>query len=106
MTYKLFIDDERDPITEDWVIARSSTEAINAIMKFGMPIEIAFDHDLGGTDTSILFIRKLIELVLDGDIAMPHDFKFNVHSQNPIGAQNIKFLMRGLLEHIVTSMEQ
>jgi hypothetical protein len=50
MAYKLFIDDERFPVTDDWVIVRSSKEAIDHVLAHGMPSEISFDHDLGGND--------------------------------------------------------
>ena len=49
MTYKMFIDDERFPKTDDWTIVRSSQEAIDCVLKKGIPSHIAFDHDLGGT---------------------------------------------------------
>ena len=49
MSYKLFIDDLRDPVTSDWKVARSSVEAKDIVVEFGIPNEIAFDHDLGAT---------------------------------------------------------
>lgn len=45
MIYRLFIDDERFPVTPDWFIARNSFQAIKALELYGMPKEIAFDHD-------------------------------------------------------------
>ena len=56
MNYRLFIDDERFPVTPNWFIARNSFQAIMALELYGIPQEIAFDHDLGGQDTSITFI--------------------------------------------------
>lgn len=97
MTYKLFIDDERNPVTNDWVIARSSFDAIATVQERGMPVEIAFDHDLGGQDTSRVFIKWLLDYILDNDTEFPHDFKFSVHSQNPIGADWIKHTMAGMV---------
>ena len=41
MTYKLFIDDERYPVTPDWFIARNSYDAIYAVKEYGLPSEIA-----------------------------------------------------------------
>jgi len=100
--WKLFIDDERSPVSNDWVIARSSTNAIMAVCSWGMPVEIAFDHDLGGDDTSIKFIHWLMEKVLDGDLTIPEGFTYSVHSQNPIGAANIKSKMDALIGWYVT----
>ena len=41
MSYKLFIDDLRDPVTNDWKIARSSAEAKDIVVEFGIPNEIS-----------------------------------------------------------------
>lgn len=98
MTYKLFIDDERFPATDDWVIVRSSQEAIAMIIEYGMPYFISFDHDLGGEDTAIRVIRWIIDSFLDGNLEIHPDFDFYVHSQNPIGAENIRKLMSGFIK--------
>ena len=98
MTYKLFIDDLRDPVTIDWKVARSSVEAKDIVVEFGIPNEIAFDHDLGGEDTSIIFIHWLIDKILDEDLKLPEGFRFSIHSMNPIGVENIKSLMAGVVK--------
>jgi hypothetical protein len=106
MTYKLFIDDERDPPSH-WVVggffygvARTSSKAIKMVQVFGMPDYISFDHDLGGEDTSIVFINWLVEAVLDNRVQIPDNFDFYVHSQNPIGKENIEGKMTALLHHV------
>lgn len=97
--YKLFIDDERDPVRDDWVIARSSAEAIKIIEERGCPQEIAFDHDLGQNDTVTRnFLRWFEDALLDGKIRMPELFTFSVHSQNPIGAAKIKGHVQALVQ--------
>lgn len=98
MSYKLFIDDERFPVTEDWIIARNSTAAFLMVVHKGFPSEIAFDHDLGGTDTSMDFLKMLTSYLLDFNIKIPKSFKYSIHSQNPIGAKNIKFMMDNIIE--------
>lgn len=90
MTYTLFIDDERDPIDTNCIVARSSLEAIEIICVYGMPNVIHFDHDLGGEDTSMKFIKWLEDALLDEKYSLPSNFTIHVHSQNPIGAENIK----------------
>lgn len=100
MSYKLFIDDERYPVTNDWIIVRSSREAIDVVKALGCPIEISFDHDLGGDDTSIVFIKEFIEMVMDKKISIPNDFEYSIHSQNPIGRDNIKSLLSSFLNYI------
>ena len=101
MSYNLFIDDERFPPDDgkDWTIVRTSYDAILHVAKHGMPRYISFDHDLGGADTSMKFIAWLIEAVLDGRVQIPEDFSYYVHSQNPVGAQNIKYKMDALVEY-------
>jgi len=89
--YNLFIDDERDPVNTTDVIARSSKEAIAAVEKLGWPEHISFDHDLGGDDTAMVFVRWVIERCIDEVSNIP--FSWSVHSQNPIGAENIDRLL-------------
>ena len=97
MGYKLFIDDERFPVSDDWVIARTSGEAIGIMQDQGWPEYIAFDHDLGGSDTVRPVINWMIEQTLDRDYPgwVPG---FSVHSQNPVGRDWIKNRM-GALAH-------
>jgi hypothetical protein len=85
MSYKFFIDDERFPVTH------------------GFPSFISFDHDLGGEDTSIVFINWLTDQLIDGYLAIPSDFDYYVHSQNPIGVDNIKSKMDQLIRHFKNS---
>lgn len=99
MNYRLFIDDERFPITPDWFVARNSYQAIKALELYGVPQEIAFDHDLGGQDTAINFINHLESELIDNDLKFPKGFKYTVHSQNPIGAANIISKMDGLIDY-------
>jgi hypothetical protein len=99
MTYRLFIDDERFPVDDDWVIVRSSSEAIDMVISKGIPSRISFDHDLGGDDTSIVFINWLIDHLLDNNLKLPYVFSFYVHSQNPIGKENIISKMTQIEEH-------
>jgi hypothetical protein len=97
--YSLFIDDLRDPANKTDVIARSSSEAIAIVSALGMPDHISFDHDLSGDDTSIIFINWLTNQLIDKKLSFPDDFTFSVHSQNPVGVENIKSKMRSLQKH-------
>jgi hypothetical protein len=100
---KLFIDDERFPVTDNWVIVRTSQEAIDAVTTHGFPSFISFDHDLGGEDTAIVFINWLTDQLIDGHLTIPVDFDYYVHSQNPIGVANIKSKMDQLIRHFKNS---
>ena len=98
MTYKLFLDDERFPPDDGnvWLIARSSSEAIDTVIKQGTPDFISFDHDLGNDDTAMRFIWFLIESHIEGSLeSFPTNYY--VHSQNPVGVQNIKSLMNSYI---------
>lgn len=97
----LFIDDERDPnlngydfVNEDTsvVIARTSQDAIEHLEQSDSEIYISFDHDLGDDDTSMRVCHWLSDnpevfLKIEG---------YYVHSQNPIGAENIRMYMENL----------
>ena len=100
MTYKLFIDDERYPVKPDWFIARNSYDAIYAVKEYGLPSEIAFDHDLGSRDTSMVFLYALSDYMLDSDLKFPSGFKYSVHSQNPVGAKNIDMFMKNFIKEL------
>lgn len=102
--WEMFLDDERYPskdAPESIVVLRSSKEAIDFCEAVGsLPKNIMFDHDLGGDDTSIKFINWMIErLYYDAPkrFGIRSDFKFSVHSQNPIGAKNIERIMNNLI---------
>nr|DAD60745.1 MAG TPA: hypothetical protein [Caudoviricetes sp.] len=99
MTYCLFIDDERFPVTPDWFVARNSFQAIKALELYGLPQEIAFDHDLGGQDTVISFINALENELIDRNFKFPKGFEYTVHSQNPIGTANIISKMDRLIDY-------
>lgn len=101
----LFIDDERFPTDDSWNVVRSSQEAIEFVKKNGVPQYISFDHDLGGDDTSIVFINWLIEEILDKKLTLPVDFDFYVHSQNCVGKKNIENKMNSFIKFIYENNE-
>lgn len=102
MTYRLFIDDERMPPDDgnQWVIARTSGEAIDILHERGVPSFISFDHDLGGDDKAIPYVHALFDYVMDHRTVMPSGFAYYVHSQNPIGAGNIQGKMEGFIANV------
>jgi Cyclic-phosphate processing Receiver domain len=108
MSYNLFLDDERDPPSDDrwWRIARSSQEAICFLHNYGVPDFISFDHDLGGDDTAIKYVNWIIESCLDlidlgvdpELIRFPRDYF--IHSQNPVGAKDIDQKMKHFINYL------
>lgn len=99
MPYKIFLDDLRYPEKlEDWHIARSSEEGIRIIEELGLPNFISFDHDLGGDDDAIKFIKKMIAFMFNYNMKLPKGFDYQVHSMNPVGRENIHGLMRNFVK--------
>lgn len=105
LIYKLFIDDERFPPEgkeDEYVIARTPAEAMKIMAERGCPIFISFDHDLGGSLTAMQVVRAMVEMDMDflqaGESFIPPEFGYYVHSQNPIGAANIRGLLNSYLE--------
>jgi hypothetical protein len=113
MRYSLFIDDERapsgnPPFGDSWVIVRSVTDAIKYIKAVGFPTFITFDHDLGENElTGMDFAKWLVEQDINSNgLCIPKNFKFDVHSQNPPGAANIKNLLSNYLHYRNTQYNQ
>lgn len=100
MTYKMFIDDERVPPNgeTDWVVKRCFTSAMHHIYYNGCPNHISFDHDLATHLTGYDIAKELVLLDMDGEVKIPKDFTFYVHSQNPVGAENIRQYLTSYLE--------
>jgi len=117
--YKLFLDDIRTPKSTfeftnnpiyktKWVIVRSYDEFVSYIIENGMPELISFDHDLADmhcimtdmiTDddydimegkTGYHCAKWLINYCMDNNVSPPD---YLVHSMNPIGASNIRYLI-------------
>ena len=83
--YTLFLDDIRSPTDSSNIVARSSLEAMEIIQKLGIPSCMYLDHDLGGEDTTMNFLKMLYEAYPDGPIP-----KYAVHSSNLVGKKNIE----------------
>jgi hypothetical protein len=106
MTYRMFLDDVRDPAwvypeqqTQDWIVCRSVSEAQSMISDLGCPCWISFDHDLGDQVSSG---HDLAQWLVEQDLEegqMPQDFSYACHSANPVGAANICGLLDNYLRH-------
>jgi hypothetical protein len=90
-----WIDDVRDAPSDTWIVCRTSDEAIEAVKTHGWPVYMSLDHDLGGDDTVMVFLKRLVNEVWDGDKRPP---MWNAHSQNPEGVKNIKAFMTSWLK--------
>lgn len=97
MSFKIWLDDQSfDPETpdrhppKDYVAAETSQQAIAFVKSWGLPEFVDFDHDLGGDDTSMKFLRYL---EMNYNLANIKPFEYNVHSANGEGSKNIKSFM-------------
>lgn len=88
----IYIDDMRQPFIHNAIWVKSYDEAIaamrNAVEVMNIPITLTidFDHDLGEEKTGYDFAKWLIEQNYIG--------KFRIHSMNPVGANNIRQLLK------------
>lgn len=85
----LYLDDLR-PIPDGFVGVRSYVEFVNYISQNGLPDFISFDHDLGLEESGFDCAKWLVNYCLDTDYRLP---QFDVHSQNPVGKENILSLL-------------
>lgn len=110
----MYLDDIRTPY-DGWVLVRSMAEAVNYIKKHGYPMVISFDHDLGmvGQTKGKLWVGQEVEApngydfakwLVEQDMIEPwmlkNNFRFYVHSANPVGAANIKGLLVNYINYL------
>lgn len=103
LPWSLFLDDERHPPRDGraWRIARNHSEVVNLIDMFGYPEYVSFDHDLGDfipNGDGYQIAKYLCDLDMNTSHRMPDNFDFYVHSQNPVGAENIRAYMRRYIQ--------
>lgn len=90
---RLYIDDERNPPSRKWEVARSLDAVVWYLDNIGTPRYISFDHDLGdGMPTGYDIAHLIVNRVLDGKLDLSLIKQINVHSANPVGAANIRGL--------------
>ena len=85
-TGKLFLDDVRPAPDDSWTIVRSYDDFVAYISRYGVPDLISFDHDLGAGKSGYDCAKWLME---NGYCLK----MWRVHSMNPVGRDNIKFLL-------------
>lgn len=90
----IYIDDMRQPLIPDALWVKSYDEAIAALIDItdlmdiddSISLVMDFDHDLGERKTGYDIAKWLID---NGYIG-----KFRIHSMNPVGANNIRQLLK------------
>jgi len=103
VTWNLFLDDERQPPRDgrEWKIALTHQDVVDLIDEHGMPVYVSFDHDLGDlipNGDGYQVAKYLCDLDMFTDYKFPDDFDFYVHSQDPVGTENIRDYMRNYLK--------
>ena len=107
---RLYLDDVRTPLGEDWIIARNYQELVEKINQYGLESfeVISLDHDLGdqamieyytnvknnytldysniSEKTGYDACKFLVSKSMEKSIPLPQIY---VHSANPIGSANI-----------------
>lgn len=109
MTYKLFLDDIRDVkmvyknlTDEDFVIVRNFHDFKTVILENGLPELISFDNDLGLDENGIIAEDGYAAakwLVYQSGLDLVN-LRFNVHSANPVAAQQIQSLLDNYIKHL------
>jgi len=92
--YQLFLDDERIPEDVFWinipkgdyVIVRTAEQFKQYIQEHGLPSHVSFDHDLGDDPNGYDCAKWLVNYCIETKQKFP---SYTVHSQNPIGKDNI-----------------
>ena len=112
MTYKLFLDDIRDVkmvyknlTDEDFVIVRNFKDFKQVIIENGLPELISFDNDLGLDENGNIAEDGYAAakwLVYESGIDL-RNLKFNVHSANPVAAQQIQGLLDNYIRFLKSS---
>lgn len=122
MTWKLWLDDTRDPLFflrtdadglprvfkfrfylnkglthEDFVWCKDTAEAISEVQKRGVPEFMALDHDLGDSGNAMQFLKWLAREHLDSP---PEWFS---HSDNPEAVKNMDSFMDSWKRSLVPS---
>ena len=114
MAWTLFLDDIRFPEDVKYFygpysnirICRSMDDAVWCVEHYGLPFMISFDHDLAdehyiigdGEKTGYTFAKWFCDYVMDNNLQLPAGFDYFVHSQNPVGAENIRRYMENFLK--------
>ncbi len=106
---KLFLDDIRTidmiydkSMESEFDIVRTYDEFVGYIEKNGLPNYISFDNDLGLAEDGTVAPDGLAAakwLVYDSGFDL-RDLEFNVHSANPVAAEQIKGLLINYIKYL------
>jgi len=86
---KLYLDNLR-VTPEGFDRVYNYADFVEYITQNGLPDFISFDHDLGEDESGYDCAKYLVEYCIEYNLPLP---KFSVHSQNPVGKENIERLL-------------
>lgn len=81
MIIKLFVDDERDPPSSDWLVARTYKEAIDILTEYHVNI-LSLDHDLGTKKDGYDIVCEIEAWTQDDVLKNFVPDKIIIHTQN------------------------
>lgn len=117
MSYRIYLDDERDPKTDhDWVIARNFKELVAVMLdpnrKDVWPSYISFDHDLGDDETGLDCLKWYCELIISMHEkyakypeVLPTPCVINFHTANPVGRDNMVGYLKSVIKYLKTEYD-
>ena len=91
----LYLDDLRST-PEGFDRVYSYEEFVTYLEKKGLPDFISFDHDLGEDFSGYDCAKYLVEYCLVHHLPLPN---YKVHSQNPVGKENIERLLENFKKY-------
>ena len=99
----IFLDDVRDPPSDQWVVVRTAEKAYEALLHYhaeGKEIVLSLDHDLGeDIPTGYDLLNWLEKDVVTDDTFRP-DIAFMIHSANPVGRENMARAINELRKYL------
>lgn len=112
MSYKLFLDDLRYPKStypefsgyedfwKDIKIARSYSDAVDLLNRFGLPEVLMLDYNLGEIHNGMDFVTLFIEIVESDPSMLPADFEYYIHTNSDSG----RYLMNEALSALMKKL--
>lgn len=93
---KLYLDDLRTT-PNGFIRVYNYDDFINYINRNGLPDFISFEHDLGLGKTGYDCAKFLVDYCLHNELKIT---EFTVHSQNPVGKENIEKLLNNFRAYL------
>ncbi len=103
MSYTMYLDDKANPTNNYDVIVRSYAEAVEWVLKNGIPSFISFDNDLEDSKegqniyTGYDFAKWIVKMAFEEALHFPSNFSFDVHCGDAVARNNINAILNNYL---------